>query len=292
LDYFQPRNGLPELESTLSLQPLPLTLIQTGNIVMQSGDADATPHKSARVPFPEPSGDHRYPFASPSSSSNKSAGARSNRALLPSLLPEDPPGIFTIVFHIQSHHSPGARMVHIFQRSNHSDVPDGIEHLSGMQTYEHCSEPLPSSTGFDELSEKLPLGQQSSEMTGTPYDGHARRRRYRRNKTTISNMSEISPPKRQNPNSIALIKAKERFDTDQNRLFASPDSRPSQKFVIKRKPVPSSMSRTNVGREPEHFDDTIPATSDRTRSPDDTPGSGRARTNSEFQPVHTHRYRL
>ena len=125
--------------------------------------------------------------------------------------------------------------------------------------------------------------EQASVGNSTPISNAGQRHSHRRNKTTVSNISEMLPL---NPRLPSLMESMEQFGFGQSIASGREET---QNSAIKQKPVLSSSSLNILAHEPGHIDNVtssmrLPTTlqwQDSARNEDGIPDSGRARTLSE-----------
>jgi hypothetical protein len=187
---------------------------------------------------------------------------------LPSLVPKSESGIFVNNSHIPSRLRAGATMGRTSSIDNTSSSDDDF-----YDTFQSMLPPLVEQPNY-----------QASAVKSTPISIFRQRHGHRRNKTTISNMSQMLPL---NPQIPSMMESMEQFDVDEP-IASGP--KVTRDFSTERKPVLPSVSFSTLVKESSHLDDMMSQNSepmrsspaiqweDSARNEDVIPDSSRART--------------
>ncbi|KAH3955567.1 hypothetical protein HBH70_023120 [Parastagonospora nodorum] len=211
-------------------------------------------------------GDSKTPEGSPSRVAN--VQTTGNQTPLPSLVPKSESGIFVNNSHIPSRLRVGATMGRLSLTDDTSSSDDDF--------YDAYHTMLP------------PMAEQpnsrASAVNTTAISILGQRYGHQRNKTTISNISEMLPL---NPQVPSLMEPLERFNFDQPISSGRHDTK---NFAIEQKHVLPSVSSSTLGQQPDHLGDILSRTpepmhsptamrwKDSARNEDIIPDSSRART--------------
>jgi hypothetical protein len=182
-------------------------------------------------------------FGSSTSSSGNFTSTQNDRARLPSQAPKIPDGTFIGNFHIPTRYRAGARLVRLPQAKTDWRLAEGNERTSTTPVAEQASMPLTSLDEFGESAEQQPG---MKPVVTSPDFGTSQQRGHRRNKTTISNFSELltrpagrgrtfsTPAKPQVSSSMSMPGPDDELDQAEDNLFALSGSTFADNFLVER----------------------------------------------------------
>lgn len=183
-------------------------------------------------------------------------------------------------------------MVHLAQAKVSSRHADGIECPPTPDVNEQASMPMTSLEDCGKLREKYHFSRKPVNLDNNPDVSPAQPRRHRRNKTTISNISEImtspfdrditlpTPSAPQGIASMAMSTPEDNLRWVEDKLFASPET--AHKFIVQRVPILSDQHHEDIPPIPDTMS-IYQSGDDQKRSSfngDAPPKHGHVRTNS------------